>query len=95
MLTFLLVLTEQMQHESPFECIYVDKCRSGRHTCRAVGEICTNSIGSYSCSCRKGYKDDPDAICVDINECDDDQLNDCDEGQCANIPGTLFASLRE
>ncbi|KAL7980061.1 hypothetical protein Chor_001329, partial [Crotalus horridus] len=48
---------------------------------------CTNSEGSYECSCRPGFALMPDhRTCTDIDECENNP-NICDGGQCTNIPG--------
>uniref|UniRef100_A0AAY4E663 Fibrillin 2b n=1 Tax=Denticeps clupeoides TaxID=299321 RepID=A0AAY4E663_9TELE len=48
---------------------------------------CTNSEGSYECSCSEGYALMPDLrTCADIDECEDTP-DICDGGQCSNIPG--------
>ena len=39
-----------------------------------TGALCTNTIGSFICSCETGYHVISDA-CVDINECLDGQGN--------------------
>ena len=39
-----------------------------------TGALCTNTIGSFICSCENGYHVISDA-CVDINECLDGQGN--------------------
>ena len=35
------------------QCEDVDECDSPNHPC---GQICTNTIGSYNCSCRAGFE---------------------------------------
>ncbi|KAF2981348.1 hypothetical protein EK904_013603 [Melospiza melodia maxima] len=48
---------------------------------------CTNSEGSYECSCSDGYALMPDVrTCADIDECENNP-DICDGGQCTNIPG--------
>uniref|UniRef100_A0AAZ3Q2V8 Fibrillin 2b n=1 Tax=Oncorhynchus tshawytscha TaxID=74940 RepID=A0AAZ3Q2V8_ONCTS len=48
---------------------------------------CTNSEGSYECSCSEGYALMPDLrTCADIDECEDSP-DICDGGQCTNVPG--------
>uniref|UniRef100_A0A8U7NV94 Uncharacterized protein n=1 Tax=Corvus moneduloides TaxID=1196302 RepID=A0A8U7NV94_CORMO len=48
---------------------------------------CSNSEGSYECSCSEGYALMPDKrSCADIDECEDNP-DICDGGQCTNIPG--------
>ena len=35
----------------------VDECSSNVHDCSSVGD-CTNTIGSFECSCKNGYSGD-------------------------------------
>eukprot|EP00049_Salpingoeca_infusionum_P000072 m.36951 g.36951 ORF g.36951 m.36951 type:complete len:930 (-) comp10056_c1_seq1:391-3180(-) len=39
-----------------------------RYPCHSTRGICTNTFGSYECSCRPGYAGDG-AVCVDVDEC--------------------------
>merc|ERR1712136_228260 len=52
-----------------------------------MGTACTNTIGSYACSCLPGYTGD-DAGCIDINECD--YKDACGENEeCMNTEGSF------
>lgn len=43
---------------------------------------CTNTGGSYDCSCADGFQYDTQSqSCVDIKECEDSSLNDCDSSK--------------
>ena len=35
----------------------IDECATGLHTCE---QNCTNTLGSYVCSCDEGYNEDSD-----------------------------------
>ena len=35
-------------------CADIDECECGTHDCDE-NAICTNTIGSYDCTCREGY----------------------------------------
>uniref|UniRef100_A0A8C2I4K8 Fibrillin 1 n=1 Tax=Cyprinus carpio TaxID=7962 RepID=A0A8C2I4K8_CYPCA len=67
------------------ECAkYIDECTIENGGCET---FCTNSEGSYECSCRRGYALMPDLrSCTDIDECEDSP-DICHGGQCTNIPG--------
>ena len=40
-----------------FLLIDIDECKLGSATCSADGS-CTNTVGSYSCQCNKGFSGD-------------------------------------
>ncbi|XP_019624444.1 PREDICTED: complement component C1q receptor-like [Branchiostoma belcheri] len=45
----------------------VDECATGNGGC---AQNCTNTVGSFSCSCYTGYKFNNDGVsCDDIDEC--------------------------
>lgn len=46
--------------EDGANCRDVDECDRGTHTCQ---QICSNTEGSYECSCQEGYEKRGDA-CV-------------------------------
>merc|ERR1712072_135409 len=48
-------------------CSEVNECRTGAHKCHA-NAVCTNTIGSYKCSCKAGYQGNG-LSCTDVNEC--------------------------
>ncbi|CAL1534458.1 unnamed protein product, partial [Lymnaea stagnalis] len=51
-------------------CIDVNECADiSTHNCTEGLEDCLNNIGSYSCSCKRGYARGVDGTCRDINEC--------------------------
>ena len=54
-------------------CNNEDECSKGTHNCNPNGATpaeCTDTIGSFTCSCPVGYVMDPlSSKCEDINEC--------------------------
>ena len=53
--------------------------------------MCTNEVGSYSCSCRSGYQlTDDGQGCMDVDECADGTDN-CDQ-ICTNTIGNYTCS---
>ena len=66
--------------------IDIDECESGTAVC-PTGSECTDVLGSYVCDCPDGTTLQGDA-CVDLDECADPNLNDCDaNATCTNTPG--------
>jgi Calcium-binding EGF domain len=63
----------------------MDECKN--NPC-AEGATCTNTEGSFKCSCPPGYTESRgNGECQDINECA--QLNTCGtNAKCANMPGS-------
>ncbi|XP_053372749.1 uncharacterized protein LOC123561027 [Mercenaria mercenaria] len=57
------------------------------NVCEDANKICSNTIGSYKCACRSGYKLE-NGICIDNDECSDPSLNTCEQ-QCTNSVGSF------
>lgn len=54
---------------------------------------CTNTDGSYTCSCDAGYKLQNDGHgCEDVNECRDSTINHFCDGNCINTIGGYFCT---
>ena len=72
----------------------VDECSLGISTCAsAPNGTCTNTVGSYLCSCNPGYTGNG-MTCVDINECSTGN-NTCagaPNGTCTNTIGSYNCS---
>ena len=64
----------------PFSCYDLDECAL-QNTCGIFGS-CNNTIGSYACLCDHGYED-VNRTCIDIDECSNNDLNDCAMGSGA------------
>lgn len=66
----------------------IDECdeKDPKHECDA-NAICINTIGSYECECKKGFKG-PGRVCADIDECEEG-THDCPapESFCRNTVG--------
>ncbi|XP_058110517.1 wall-associated receptor kinase 2-like [Magnolia sinica] len=56
----------------------------------------TNGLG-YRCNCTEGYQGNPylPGGCLDINECEEDQVKKLCEHDCINLPGNYSCSCRE
>ena len=69
-----------------FAHIDIDECSEGTSGCN---QICSNTLGSYTCSCQDGYELDIDNhTCIDIDECIDDN-GGCDH-TCVNTNGSYY-----
>ncbi|KAF6116042.1 signal peptide, CUB domain and EGF like domain containing 3 [Phyllostomus discolor] len=65
-------------------CKDIDECRLNNGGC---DHICRNTVGSFECSCKKGYKLlINERNCQDIDECSFDRT--CDH-VCVNTPGSF------
>uniref|UniRef100_A0A8C2KSP7 Signal peptide, CUB and EGF-like domain-containing protein 2 n=1 Tax=Cyprinus carpio TaxID=7962 RepID=A0A8C2KSP7_CYPCA len=62
----------------------IDECRMNNGGC---DHVCRNTVGSFECSCKKGYKLlTNERTCQDIDECSFDRA--CDH-TCVNSPGSF------
>ncbi len=52
-------------------CVEIDECAEGTHLCApdGVGGTCSNTAGSYTCTCDPGYAGTNTTACTNINEC--------------------------
>ncbi|KAI0223787.1 hypothetical protein LSAT2_025085 [Lamellibrachia satsuma] len=71
-------------------CVDKDECSAGTHNC---DQTCTNTVGSFECSCPQGYDLATDRhTCNDINECQ--IANGGCSHQCHNNNGQYHCSCR-
>ena len=63
----------------------INECILGTHTC---SDYCQNEVGSFSCSCKRGFELDIDqSTCKDQDECALN-LHDCEyPAECVNTVG--------
>ncbi|XP_033098103.1 uncharacterized protein LOC117102007 [Anneissia japonica] len=77
-----------------FKCYDYDECAAGMDQDDQVPfcehtELCTNTLGSYTCSCRSGYELHPNQKdCPDIDECDRGTDSCSDQAVCQNTIGS-------
>uniref|UniRef100_A0A1X7T6A2 Uncharacterized protein n=1 Tax=Amphimedon queenslandica TaxID=400682 RepID=A0A1X7T6A2_AMPQE len=65
-------------------CRDINECQQGTSGC---SHICTNTVGSYKCSCYSGYQLSNDShTCIDIDECTEG-LSGCSQ-TCSNTIGS-------
>eukprot|EP00794_Sanderia_malayensis_P017698 gene17698-19466_t len=82
----------QADHEYKYrgnatECrLDINECETGVHNCMA-NSFCTNTPGSFNCTCNKGYLQTGSA-CLDVNECKSPSTYSCPtHSVCVNTPG--------
>ena len=66
----------------------INECSEGISGCN---QICSNTLGSYTCACQNGYQLDTDNhTCIDIDEC---AVNNggCEQN-CHNTNGSSYCS---
>ncbi|XP_044181286.1 uromodulin-like [Acropora millepora] len=51
----------------------IDECATGIHNCINGTAICTNTLGSYKCTCKSGYRGDGQNYCIP-DECQNYQV---------------------
>jgi MYXO-CTERM domain-containing protein len=67
-------------------CVDINECTELTRTCSPG--TCTNTTGSYRCTCPSGYRGQPTGgSCVDIDECAE-LPGVCDVGTCSNRAGS-------
>ncbi|GFP81282.1 wall-associated receptor kinase 4 [Phtheirospermum japonicum] len=70
------------------------------YACKAVNATCLNKHSNgygYRCYCQEGYQGNPYLTngCQDVNECEDQNLNDCMDKYCVNTPGSFNCTCPE
>ena len=72
-----------------FMTIDIDECSEGVSGC---SQLCTNTIGSYTCTCRNGYQlGNDNHTCTDIDECSVNNNGGCEQ-TCSNTNGSYYCS---
>uniref|UniRef100_A0A1X7SDX5 EGF-like domain-containing protein n=1 Tax=Amphimedon queenslandica TaxID=400682 RepID=A0A1X7SDX5_AMPQE len=66
------------------QCQDIDECRNSNGGCE---QLCTNTIGSFFCSCNKGFNLTNSVFCSDIDECSTG-TNNCSR-KCVNEIGSF------
>ncbi|KAL3836533.1 hypothetical protein ACJMK2_021957, partial [Sinanodonta woodiana] len=75
--------------------IDINECKETNIPCSGKKNVCLNTPGSHRCLCEDGYvRDNSSADCMDLNECNDTTLNDCDQ-ICINTDGSYMCSCNK
>ncbi|XP_025412034.1 fibrillin-2-like isoform X2 [Sipha flava] len=71
----------------------LNECEEHDHLCE--NGHCTNTFGSYMCSCNEGYRlDNTSTFCYDVDECNE-RPDVCGAGFCVNDVGTYHCVCPE
>ena len=60
------------------QCADINECSFQLDNCDQKKATCENTVGSYECVCKDGYFSKGNN-CYDVNECEVDDLNNCDK----------------
>lgn len=74
----------------PLGCIEVDECSDGTHNCHPYFGVCTNTPGSFTCSCADGYAGDGVESCQLIPEDSADEDGPCNPNPCNPVYQACF-----
>ena len=86
--TGILIIIAHHKYNSFISHLDIDECAEGTQSCT---QICTNVVGSYSCSCEPGYHLANNGYsCSDIDECADG-IHTCSQ-ICTNTIGNYTCS---
>ena len=67
----------------------INECSEGVFGC---SQLCTNTIGSYTCTCHNGYQISNDNhTCTDIDECSINDNGKCEQ-TCSNTNGSYYCA---
>ena len=73
----------------------INECLIGTDNCLSPTDnaVCTNTPGSFECSCLEGYEGDGIISCTDIDECS--TVNNCTaNADCTNLPGSYTCQCK-
>lgn len=71
----------------------INECEEHENICK--NGHCTNTFGSFMCSCNEGFRlDESGVVCVDINECEENP-GICSVGECINEEGKYYCLCPE
>ena len=74
-------------------CVDIDECALNLHNCHPDAQ-CTNTQGSFTCSCNGGFHG-PGVACVDDEECLDDTHNCHKHATCSNTYGSFECACNQ
>eukprot|EP01134_Creolimax_fragrantissima_P005780 CFRG5780T1 len=77
---------DNLNSNTTSQCVDIDECAlnnpchtSGLSVNQTSNSTCHNTVGGYLCTCKPGFFGADGIHCQDVNECLDDNLNDCDK----------------
>lgn len=86
----LLIYCLIFNNRSTNRCVDIDECATSDYK-GDCDHICKNTLGSYKCACRDGYKLRERTKCFDINECEEG-AHQC-QHNCTNTDGRLLSVM--
>ena len=69
-------------------CFDINECNISKTNCHDNAD-CTNTPGSFECTCHTGYTCDGVTSCTDIDECAEDKGNFHVNANCSNTLGSF------
>ena len=72
-------------------CIDLDECEIaelGQSICDVKTEYCINTIGSFTCDCKDGFRLGPNNICINVNECQEGIAMCQNHSTCLDLDGS-------
>ncbi|TSC24659.1 EGF domain-containing protein [Corallococcus sp. Z5C101001] len=76
----------------PSVCTDINECTNGTAQC-STNATCTNTPGSYSCTCKAGYTGNG-KTCTDINECTNGTAQCSVNATCTNTAGSYTCACK-
>jgi cysteine-rich repeat protein len=77
----------------PSKCLDIDECKAGGGNDCSAKATCTNTVGSFTCKCIKGYTGDG-KTCANVNECELETDNCHANAACTDTGGSFTCKCK-
>lgn len=77
----------------PSKCLDIDECKAGGGNDCSAKATCTNTAGSFTCKCVKGYTGDG-KTCANVNECELETDNCHANAACTDTAGSFTCKCK-